>query len=476
MTEPARPEPEFHYQQGLAVLRHVAEPDAPAWMRFDPRIDAYVASGHRLPELRDWALEHGVRERDADADPPAAPFFDTREPREYQRDALLRWMAGDCRGSVVLPTGAGKTLVALLAIRESPRGACVIVPTRALVTQWFDQLADAFGAARVGVFYSDEKDVRPVTVTTYHSAFTLLERYGARFDLLVLDEVHHLADAADGAGSGRHDALRIAPASRRLGLTATYPDGRDDVLRQLVGPIVYRRTIGEMSDRELARFAVERRFVRLADDERGRYDALTVTYESFVSAQRYAERFPEPADAWRVFMAETRRSPSARLAFRAYLDRERLVAASRNKLRETGRILRLYPAERAIIFVGTSDAAELVAREFAIPVIGANTPASERRALLQRIQAGSIRAVVSVRVLDEGWDVPAAKVGIVLSDSTRGGRRQHAQRLGRILRRQGDAVASLYELVAAGTHEFFASQKRGAGIRERNAEQIGFGI
>jgi len=61
-----------------------------------------------------------IRERDADADAPVAPFSDTREPREYQRDALLRWMAGDWRGSVVLPIGAGKTLVALLAIRESP--------------------------------------------------------------------------------------------------------------------------------------------------------------------------------------------------------------------------------------------------------------------------------------------------------------------------------------------------------------------
>jgi superfamily II DNA or RNA helicase len=87
-----------------------------------------------------------------------------------------------------------------------------------------------------------------------------------------------------------------------------------------------------------------------------------------------------------------------------------------------------------------------------------------------------VRAVASVRVLDEGWDVPRAKLGIVLGDSTRGGRRQFAQRLGRILRRQGDAVASFWEIVAAGTHEFYVSQKRGAGMRQGGDGQLGLGI
>jgi len=81
-----------------------------------------------------------------------------------------------------------------------------------------------------------------------------------------------------------------------------------------------------------------------------------------------------------------------------------------------------------------------------------------------------------VKVLDEGWDVPNAKLGIVLGDSTRGGARQHTQRLGRLLRRQGDQVASLFELVAAGTWEFFASQKRGAAVRKVADSQLGFGL
>lgn len=478
MSEPAPPrrEPEFHYRDGLAVLRHVREGEAPPWMRYDPRLDAHTAPGHRLSDLRAWATARGVREGSAPVESPAAPLFDVRRPRDYQEEALARWEATGGRGTVVLPTGAGKSFVAILAIHRTGGGAVVVAPTRALVAQWFAQLADAFGAERVGAFYADEKDVRPITVTTYHSAFPLVERWGTTFNLLVLDEVHHLADAPDGGAKAWHDALRIAPAPRRLGLTATYPDGVDRELIGLVGPIAYRRAIGEMADQVLAAFAVERRFVRLSEEERTRYDRLTGTYEDFIAARGYRARYPTASDAWRVFMAETRVSPAARRAFGAFLERESLVALAAAKLRETERLLRLYPAERAVIFCGRREAAELVSRAFAIPLIGAETPASERKAILDAVDSGAVRAVASVKVLDEGWDVPSAKLGIVLGDSTRGGRRQHAQRLGRILRRQGDRVASLYEIVAAGTHEFFASQKRGAGVRGARSRQLGFGL
>lgn len=492
-TAPA--EPRFYYRDGLAVLRCVRE-RPPPWMCYDARLEAYVAPGYRLPELRSWAAAHGIggdasteftpsggeglgAGAGADASgggESAPPFFDPRQPREYQREALDRWLGANARGSVVLPTGAGKSFVAVLAIHETGLNACVVAPTRALVAQWFGQLADGFGAERVGAYYADEKEIRPVTVTTYHSAFRLLERHGARFGLLVLDEAHHLADAADGQAKAWHDALRIAPAAARLALTATYPDGRDAELRRTVGPVVYRRTIAEMADRELADFAVERRFVALTADERRRYDAADQTYTAFIETRGYRDRFETPADAWKVFMAETRRSPAARRAFRAFLERERIVSTSEAKLREAERLLRLFPAEQAILFCGGLEAAERVSRRFQIPMISADTAASERKQLLDAIASGAIRAVASVRVLDEGWDVPSAKLGIVLGDDRRGARRQHQQRLGRLLRRQGDRIASLYEIVAAGTHEFFASQKRGAGLRGRRGRQFGLGL
>ena len=467
--------PSLSYRLGLAIVRGIAATEAPGWLVYDPRLDALVAPGHRMAELRDWAVAQGISEREEPRD-VEHPLFDPRTPRDYQREAVARWRAIGSRGTVVLPTGAGKTLVALLAIHETRSGACIVAPTRALVAQWFTQLAEAFGAERVGAWYGDEKEIRQITVTTYHSAFALLERWGAQFPLLVLDEAHHLADTMEGEARAWHDHLRIAPAPFRLGLTATYPDGRDTGLRELVGPVAYRRLIGEMTDAELARFALVRRYVGLTPDENARYATLTSIYERQLDASGYREKGATPADVWRMFAASARRSPPVRRALRAFHERERLVRLAANKLVEAERILRLHPSERAVIFCGGTDAAMAVSRALAIPLIMASTPASERHALLAALDRGELRAVASVRVLDEGWDIPAAKLGIVLGDSTRGSGRQHAQRLGRLLRRQGDAVASLYEIVAAGTYEFYSAQKRGAGVRRVSEGQLGLGM
>jgi superfamily II DNA or RNA helicase len=239
--------------------------------------------------------------------------------------------------------------------------------------------------------------------------------------------------------------------------------------------VVYRRSVGEMVDAELADFALERRFVSLTADERERYDRATSTYEGFVDEKDFRARYGDD-DWWKVFMAATRSSPRARRAFRAFRERERIVALSERKLAEAGRLLRLHAGERAVLFCGSTDAAEAVSRRFAVPLITGHTPASERKRILDWIEEGAVRAVSTVRVLDEGWDVPSAKLGLILGDTTRGGPRQHRQRLGRILRRQGERVASLWEIVVADTHEFFASQKRRAGAARMRDRQLGLGL
>ena len=154
-------------------------------MRYDARADAFVASGHRLAEVRAWVAERGIVTDTGEYDVAVAdspPFFDPRVPRDYQQTTVDRWLAGGGRGSVVLPTGADKSFVALLALHATGGRACVVAPTRALVAQWYGQLADAFGAERVAAWYGDEKVLAPITVTTYHSAFPLLEHDGDRFD------------------------------------------------------------------------------------------------------------------------------------------------------------------------------------------------------------------------------------------------------------------------------------------------------
>jgi superfamily II DNA or RNA helicase len=231
-----------------------------------------------------------------------------------------------------------------------------------------------------------------------------------------------------------------------------------------------------MADAELARFVLERRFVQLTEAERRTYDELTQEYEEFSERVPYRRMFPTTAEAWRAFMAATRRWLPARQAFRAYLEREQLVLLAERKIEEATRILRLFPAERAVLFCGSQEAAERVSRAMAIPMISASTPASERKAVLDGIGRGALHAVASVRVLDEGWDIPDAKLGIVLGDNTRGSPRQHLQRLGRLLRRRGSAIASLFEIVAADTYEFYTSQKRRGRMSALTTGQLGLGV
>src|SRR5690606_25817500 len=114
-----------------------------------------------------------------------------REPRPYQREALAAWQAARHRGVVVLPTGAGKSHLAVMAIDDRRRGALVVAPTLDLVRQWYDLLRTTFGRP-VGVVGGGEHRVEAMTVTTYDSAFLHMEHLGDRFGLVVFDECHHL--------------------------------------------------------------------------------------------------------------------------------------------------------------------------------------------------------------------------------------------------------------------------------------------
>src|SRR5213078_4713921 len=166
----------------------------------------------------------------------------------------------------VLPTGTGKTHVALLAISKAGRPSLVVTPTIDLLRQWHDQLAVAFDVP-IGAMGGGDYDIQPITVTTYDSAYIHLERWGDRFGLLVFDECHHLPGPtylASAIGS-------IAPY--RLGLTATpeRADGQEALLAELIGPIVYRREIRELAGDFLAEYRAERLYVELSEEEAAAY-------------------------------------------------------------------------------------------------------------------------------------------------------------------------------------------------------------
>jgi len=203
-----------------------------------------------------------------------------REPRPYQAEALAAWRAQQGRGVVVLPTGAGKTWVACLAIEDKRRSTLVIAPTLDLVRQWYDVLRTTFGVP-VGVIGGGEYDVRSLTVSTYDSAHLHMEHLGDRFGLVVFDECHHLPGPAYAL------AARACVAPFRLGLTATpeRADGRHADLDDLVGPIVYRKDIVDLSAAGgyLAPYDTVRLTVELGPEDRRAHDEARAIYRDFLA-------------------------------------------------------------------------------------------------------------------------------------------------------------------------------------------------
>ncbi len=373
-----------------------------------------------------------------------------RDARPYQTEALAAWRAHRGRGVIVLPTGSGKSHVALLAIGDKRRSALVVAPTLDLVRQWFDLLGATFGA-RIGLVGGGEHDVQPLTVTTYDSAFLHMEHLGARFGLVVFDECHHLPGAAYAL------AARACLAPFRLGLTATLEraDGREAELGALIGPIVYRKDIVELSGDYLAEYDTERVSIELSPEERADHDAERAIYRHFVQSRGI--RMSQPS-GWGQFIMHASQSAEGRRAMTAYRRQRELAFAPAAKLDYLEHLLHLHRRDRAILFTQDNATAYAIARRFLVPVITHQTKVRERSEILARLAEGTYRAVATSKVLNEGVDVPDANVAVILSGS--GSVREHVQRLGRILRKKENKRAVLYELVTEATTETFTSERR----------------
>ena len=423
---------------------------------------------HRAPAMAYADVIRALHKQSIEYDDAAKKYLELphgarvhREPRPYQQSALDAWKRARGRGVVVLPTGAGKTHVATMAIDDKRRSTLVVAPTLDLVRQWYDVLRATFGMP-VGLVGGGEHDVQAITVTTYDSAYLHMEHLGARFGLVVFDECHHLPGATYALSA------RLCLAPYRLGLTAT-PDpprahaathpsthGRRDAdLEQLIGPIVYQRDITELAGSFLAEFETETIGVELSPDERAEYEAERAIYREFV--QRNGIRMGSPT-GWSDFILLSSRSDDGRRAMQGYRRQRELAVRAPAKLDYVEHLLHIHRRDRALIFTQDNATAYEVSKKFLVPVITHQTKVKERSAILAGIADGTYGAVVTSKVLNEGVDVPDANVAIVLSGS--GSVREHVQRLGRVLRKKGDKRAILYELVTEGTGETFTSERR----------------
>lgn len=451
---------ELSFEGGTLVISglELGQYDGPA-MRFDDRVQRYRAPAHEYRRVLAHLLRSGfdVDDQARQYEPLALTLSNAPDPYEHQAQALEAWVESGKRGVVILPTGAGKTYVAQLAMMSVQRSALVVVPTIDLLNQWASNLERAFGQ-KIGMIGGGSFEIEPITVSTYDSACIHMERLGGRFGLLIFDEVHHLP--SEMYQHAAHDA--IAPF--RMGLTATYEraDGKEATLDALIGPVVYRRSIKELSGDILADYDVISVEVEMEEEDMLAYQSAREVYRSFVRINRISMGSPQ---GWQRFLSESSRSKDGRQALQSFFAQKQLSLVHRAKLAKLYELLVKHHEDRVIIFTNDNASVYAISRQVLCPSITHQTPAKERKEILERFNQGSYRTVATSKVLNEGVDVPEASVAIILSGS--GSVREHVQRLGRILRRSEGKRATLYELITSNSGETYVSQRR----REHDAYQ-----
>ena len=410
---------------------------------WDPRVLAWRAPACRHRELagelarRYPDLQDEVRPQLES--PPSIPCPDLRP---YQDAAVAAWERAGRRGIIALPTGAGKTRAAIAAIARTGLRTLCLVPTRVLLAQWVRMLDEA-ALGPIGEYGDGRRFEHPITVATFASALCNVETLGNRFDMLVIDEVHHF-----GSGTG-DEALEMCTAAARLGLSATLPEDpvRRARLDVLVGSEVYRASVEELAGRYLAAFQLVTIMVGLAPAERQAYDGELSVFRPVCRAFFKSA----PAASWTDFVAAAGKSDEGRRALAAWRRSRSIVGYTIAKRGILHDLLLRHRDHRILVFAADNDTAYAVAREHLIQPITCDIGPRERERALQRFSNGELRILVSARVLNEGIDVPAADIAIVAGGSQ--GSREYIQRVGRVLRPSAGKQAVVYDLVTRGTFE-----------------------
>ena len=316
---------------------------------WDDRVECWRAPAFRRAEIATWLSARSILVDDRAGSESVVSTGPWKQPelRDYQHEAVQAW--DDCgrRGLVVLPTGAGKTRVAIAALALASTSALVLCPTRALLEQWVRELgawySGPIGAIGDGVFKPER-----VTVTTFESAFRQMDRLGDRFGMLVVDEAHH-----HGGGS-RAEALEMSVAGWRMGLTATPPEEGSPgamQLEHLIGPVICELTVADLSGNWLAPLISLPRLVDLNEQERALYES---GYEPFTEVRTQWRR-ENPDGTWQQFLKDLVRMPGGRGLLDGYQQAVAIATFPRAKRVLVARLLQRYRDTRTLVFTANAD-------------------------------------------------------------------------------------------------------------------------
>jgi DNA excision repair protein ERCC-3 len=357
--------------------------------------------------------------------------------RDYQKDAAeIFYAGGDVRGGsgvIVLPCGAGKTIVGIAAMAAMQRATLVLTTSITAVKQWHREILDKtdLGEDQIAEYTGESKDIGPVTLATYQilthrvdkkEEFPHFKIFDQRdWGLIIYDEVHLLPAPV----------FRITAqiqARRRLGLTATLvrEDGRQEDVFSLIGPKKY-----DVPWREL--------------ETRGWIAEATCTEV-------------------RVALSEPLRMDYAVAEWRS---KYRIASENPVKDEVVARLLERYAGSRVLIIGQYLKQVRQISKRFGFPLITGQTPSSEREDLYHRFRRGEVRHLILSKVGNFAIDLPDANVLIQVS-GTFGSRQEEAQRLGRILRpKSGGEVAHFYTLVTRDTRELDFAHHRQLFLTEQ---------
>jgi len=360
--------------------------------------------------------------------------METLELRDYQKEAIEKWRQRGQRGILVLPTGTGKTYIALAVIKEEigQNGkVAVIVPTIVLAHQWQSKIYQYVGI-KPSLYYTHEKGIGKITIFVVNSAY--LNRHLLQyFSLVVVDEIHHLSAPT------WKQIVEVIKDKKVMGLTAT-PENA-------ILPIVYYMGIGLAREKKaVVNVEIRPVFAELTYSERIQYEqidqALRDIARKLDSAKAYGDKTAiEMLDRKLKIMANKRKQ---------------LMSEVKDKAIKVLEIARVHPNEKILVFTESIKGAERIAQVLNDNGIKSMTIHSQkgkatRNAILQE-WGKSFRILIAVRSLDEGVDIPDVSIGIIVATGKT--IRQLTQRLGRILRpAPNKEKAIMYVVLARHTYE-----------------------
>jgi superfamily II DNA or RNA helicase len=446
----------LEYQKGTIVVKGL---DSLPFTTLDSRTNYLYSNGINYKKITEYLNGKNIKYDDRVLD--LLPLGDLPpikvNLRDYQLEAIKNWCL-EKMGSIVLPTGAGKTIIGLKIIEIVNSPTLIIVPTLDLIKQWTKILSRNFDM-EIGNIGGGIENIQPITVSTYDSAYIKAPWIGNKFLLIVFDEVHHLP-----APSYRLIAETLV-APYRLGLTATIE--REDHLEQdfpyLIGKSAFQITAKKLAENKyLANYTIERKKTFMSSEEYSKYkESMTIYYTCL---KKIGLNMNSNNAFKRLIMMSTKNT----MARRALVARNNAIDISlnsRSKMDEIRKILGENKDIKTIIFTQHNKLVYEISNDFLIPFITHKSSKEERDDVLTGFKEGRYKAIVTSKVLDEGIDVPDAQLGILVSGT--GSSREFIQRLGRLLRPKNDNnEARLIEIVSSGTSETVTSERRHRNIEK----------